>query len=197
MPHDGDLREQSDLSQKRVALASLPRQRRRLRHQIQRAGAEGSERHVDAPMIRVGRHDEDRRGVGHRGRQQHRRVGRQQKRRGEIIGMAVSHLRHKVGGGRGHDDEIGRAAELDMTHLSLVGEIEEIGEHLAPRQRRDRKGRDELRPRPRQHRHHLGPALSQASDQVERLVGRDPAADDQKDAFRILHASCSRHFRRL
>ncbi len=47
----------------------------------------------------------------HGGRDQHRRVGRQQHRGGEIVGMAARHLGHQVGGRRRHHHEIGVARQ--------------------------------------------------------------------------------------
>jgi hypothetical protein len=118
----------------------------------------------------------------HRRREQHGCVRGQKQRRGEIACKAMGHPGHEIGGGRGHDDEIGRARQLYMPHLGLVGQVEQIGKHLAPGQRRDRKRRHELRPGTGQHGRDRVAALAQPADQVERLVGRDAAADYQKDA---------------
>jgi hypothetical protein len=74
----------------------------------------------------------------HRRRDQHGLVGGQQQRRSQIVGMAGGHLRHQIGGGGRDDHQIGGAAEFDVTHLGLVGQIEQIAIDLAPGQGRDR-----------------------------------------------------------
>ena len=63
----------------------------------------------------------------HRRRQQDRPVGREQDRGGEIVGMAVRHLRHQVGGRRRHHDQIGVARETDMAGIEFALGIEQIG----------------------------------------------------------------------
>jgi hypothetical protein len=49
-------------------------------------------------------------------------------------------------------------------------------------QGRRREGRHEFLRARREERTHRRPALAQAPDQVEGLVGRDPPADDEEDA---------------
>ena len=109
--------------------------------------------------------------------------------------MPPRHLRHQVCGGRGDDNQVGAAAQLDMAHLGLVGQVEKVGVDLAPRQRRDRQRGDEFRARAGQNRGHLRAALAQAADQVQRLEGGDAAADDQEDAFGCQHGAFPFRFR--
>ena len=85
----------------------------------------------------------------HRRRDQHRLVGCQKQRGGEVIGLAGRHLRHEIGGRRRDDHEVGRARQLDMPHLGLVGQAEEIVMNLAAATGRHRQRRHELRARPR------------------------------------------------
>ena len=80
----------------------------------------------------------------HRGHDHHRRVSGQQEGRGQIIGQAACHLGHQIGCGRSHDHQIGHAAELDMPHLGLVTQIEQITVDLVARQCRDRQRRYEF-----------------------------------------------------
>ena len=129
-------------------------------------------RRLVAPHFRV-------HGRGH----QHRLVGRQQHRRGEIIGQAVGKLRHQIGGGGRYDQQVGLARQADMADIMLVLPVEQLGEDMVGGQRADRKRRDELLRRRRHDAAHRSAALAQAADQVERLVGRDAAADDEENAL--------------
>ena len=44
--------------------------------------------------------------------------------------MAMGHLGHRIGSGGGHDDKVGGTAQLDMAHLGLVRQVEQIGVDL-------------------------------------------------------------------
>ncbi len=44
--------------------------------------------------------------------------------------MAVRELRHQVRGRRRHHYEIGRARQLDVSHLGFVGQAEEVLENF-------------------------------------------------------------------
>ncbi len=66
--------------------------------------------------------------------------------------------------------------------------VEELAMHLLARQCRNRKRRHEFRRGPGHDRRHRGPALAQAADQLQRLVGRDPAADDEEYPFSVQHS---------
>ncbi len=118
----------------------------------------------------------------HRRRDQHALVGRQQRRRGEIVGEAERHAREEVGGRRRDDEEVGLARELDVAHARLFRRGEQVGAHRLAAERLGRKGRDELLGGGGHGDAHRRAAFAQAADQVERLVGRDAAADDQQDA---------------
>ena len=55
-------------------------------------------------------------------------VGREQYRGREIVGVAVRHLRHQVGGrGRDHD-EVGVAREPDVADIEFARRIEQVRE---------------------------------------------------------------------
>ena len=116
-----------------------------------------------------GRGDQDRQGGG------------EQHCRGEIRRVAGRHPRHQVGGGRRHHDRVGVPREPDMADIGLALPVEQVGMRPLPRERGGRQRRDEFLGRVGEQRAHLRPALAQAPDQVERLVGGDPAADDQED----------------
>ena len=67
-----------------------------------------------------------------------RLVGREQHGGREIVGVAVRHLRHQVGGrGRDHD-EIGVAREPDVADVELAVLVEQVGEGALARDRADR-----------------------------------------------------------
>ena len=119
----------------------------------------------------------------HGRRDQDRQGGGEQHRRGEIVRMPSRHLRHEIGGGRRDDDEVRVAGELDMADIGLVLAVEEIRMRALAGKRGSRKRRDELLRAGGEHAAHRGAALAQAADEVEGLVGRDAAADDEEDAF--------------
>ena len=121
----------------------------------------------------------------HGGRDQHRLVGREQHRRGEVVRMAARHLGHQVGGRGRHHDDIGVAGEPDMADVELGARIEQVDIGVLARDGARRQRRDEFLRGLRHHDAHRGAALPEAPDQVERLVGRDPAADDEQDALAV------------
>ena len=127
----------------------------------------------------------------HGGRDHHRLVRRHQQRRGQIVSMAPCHLGHQIGRRRHNHHQIGGARQLDMAHLGLFGQVEQIEVHLVPGQRPHGQGRHELRPRPRQHRHDRGTPFPQLADQIHRLERGNAAPDDQKDALACDHAALS------
>ena len=112
-------------------------------------------------------------------------VGGHQKGRGQIIRVAIRHLGHKIGGCRGHNDQIRRPRQFDMAHFGFVGQIEQVGIDLVCGQSRRRQGGHEFMRRFCQHRRHRAACFSDQADQFQRFEGRDTAAHDQKDAFAL------------
>ena len=123
----------------------------------------------------------------HGRRDQHLFVGREQHGRGEIVGVAARHLGHEVRGGRRHDDKVGLAREADVADVELAPRVEQIGERTLAGERAGGERRDELLRGPGQNAAHRGAALLEPPDQVERLVGGNAAADDQKNALAVEH----------
>ncbi|OIQ74203.1 hypothetical protein GALL_441510 [mine drainage metagenome] len=74
-----------------------------------------------------------------------------------------------------------------MAHLCLVGQVEQRAIGLGPGEGGDRQWCHEFLGRMGQYRPHLCAAFAQAADQIQRFVGRDTAADDQKDALACQH----------
>lgn len=105
----------------------------------------------------------------HRRREQHRPVGRQEHRRGEVVGVTVRHLCHQVGRCRRHDHEIAMPRQPDVTDILLVLAREKLRENVGGRDRADGQRRHETLRRRRHHRAHVGAALAQAADQIEVL----------------------------
>ena len=70
-----------------------------------------------------------------------------------------------------------------VAHLGLVGQREEGLVHLLAREAREGQRRHELLRRRRHHRPYPRTALAQPPQEIERLVGRDPAADDEEDGL--------------
>ncbi len=99
--------------------------------------------------------------------------------------MAAGHLRHQIGGGRRYDDEVGVAGKPDVADVKLAALVEQLDINVPARQRAGRQRRDELVGGVGHHHAHVGTALTQPADQVERLVCRDPAADDEEGALAV------------
>jgi hypothetical protein len=116
----------------------------------------------------------------HRGRDQHRLVGRQQGRGGKIVGQPMGQLGQEVGAGGGHHDQIGFPRQADMAHLALVGEGEELLIDLALAEGRHRQRGHELRPALGQDGAHRNAPLAQPSDQLQALIGGDAAGDHEQ-----------------
>ena len=121
----------------------------------------------------------------HRRRDQHRLVGREQRGRGQIVGQAVGHLGDQIRGRRRDHHQIGLARQPDVAHLGLVGEREQVAEHLVAGQARDRERGHELGAGAGQDAAHRRAALAQPADQLEALVGRDAARDDQQNPLAL------------
>ena len=94
-------------------------------------------------------------------------VGREQHGGGEIVGVTVGHLRHQIGGGGRHYDQVGVAREPDVPDVEFAFRIEQVDERMLARKRADRQRRDELLRRLGHHHPHRRAALAQAADQIE------------------------------
>jgi hypothetical protein len=118
----------------------------------------------------------------HRRRDQDRFVGGEQHGGGEIVGMAARHLRQQIGRRRRDDNEIGVARQTNVADIELAVRIEQVGENALAAQRAGGERRDEMLRGGGEDTAHLGAAVLQAADQVERFVGGDAAADDEQHA---------------
>ncbi|MCY1514730.1 hypothetical protein D9M68_492800 [compost metagenome] len=97
--------------------------------------------------------------------------------------MAVRHLGHQVGGRRRNDDQVALARQSDMADILLVLARKEIDIDVRGGQRADGKRGHELLRAGRHHRPHARPAFPQTSDEIEALIGRDAAGDDQENTL--------------
>ena len=70
-----------------------------------------------------------------------------------------------------------------MPHLSFVREVKQVFKDLLPGQSRNTQRGHKLRSGLRQNRGHLCTAFAILSDQIQRLIGRYSAANDQKDVL--------------
>ncbi len=130
----------------------------------------------------------------HRRRDQDRLVGGKQDRGGEIVGVAARHLRQQVRRRRRHDDEIGVARQTNMTDVELAVRIEQVGMNAFAAQRGGGERRDEMLRGGGEDATHLGAAVLQPPDQIERFIGGDAAADDEQHAVAV---RCGRDGARL
>ena len=113
---------------------------------------------------------------------QHRCRGRKEDRRRKVVRKPVRRARHQVRCRRRHQHEIGFAGEADMSHLGLVGQREQVRIGFFAGQGGQAERGDEL---PRPGGHHAGNGnivVLQPPRHFQRLVGGDPAADDQQHA---------------
>ena len=118
----------------------------------------------------------------HRRHHQHRLVGGEQQRGGQIVGDPGGHFGHQIGGGGANDHQIGLSAQLDMPDLGLVLQIPQAGMHLISGKRRQRHRGDELRAAIGQHASYLAPTPADQAHQFARFVSSDTAAYYQQDA---------------
>ena len=118
----------------------------------------------------------------HRRRQQDRLARGEQNGAGEIVGMAMRHLRHEIRGGRRHYDQVAVARKTNVSGVELALGIEQIRIDALMGQRAGGQRRDELLRSLGQHAADLDMPLLQPADQFERFEGGDAAADDQGDA---------------
>jgi phosphopantothenoylcysteine decarboxylase/phosphopantothenate--cysteine ligase len=91
--------------------------------------------------------------------------------------MAAGHPGQEVGSRRRNNDEIAVARQPDVANLAFVIKVEEVGENLLVRQRRDRKRGDEMVRRLRHDDAHLMAAILEAPDELKALISRDAAAE--------------------
>ena len=94
---------------------------------------------------------------------------------------AIRAIRFAVAGAA--TDHVGVARQADVADVGLVLAIEQVGVRPLSRERRCGERGHELLRALRENAAHRSAALAQAADQVERLVGRDAAADDEQDAL--------------
>ena len=123
----------------------------------------------------------------HGGRDEDRLVGGKQHRRGKVVGATFGHAGENIGRRRRDHDQVGLAREAYVPDVMLVQPVEEFREHLVAGDRTDRERGDERFRRRGQDRLHIGAALAQPPDQVERFVEGDPAGDDEQDTLRAEH----------
>ena len=119
----------------------------------------------------------------HGGGDQHRLVGRQQHGGGEVIGEAMGHLGHEIGGGGRHHNKVGLARQANVADIVLGGAVPQVAEDGVAGNGADAHRCDELLGRLTHDAAHRRAALTQAADQVEAFIGRNPSADDEKDAL--------------
>ena len=109
-------------------------------------------------------------------------------RRGEIAGQARGHLRQDVGRGRRHHHQVGAARELDVAHLALVGQREQVGVDALPSLSAcSDSGVTNWAPASVSTQVTAHALAAQQTDQFQRLEGGDAARDDQQDAFHADH----------
>ena len=117
----------------------------------------------------------------HGGCSQHGLVGGQQDGGREVVRHAGRHARQNVGGRRRDHDQVALTGQADVSHLAFIGQRQQLLVHLLARQRSNREGGYELRPRLGQDATDARTPLFHAPDQLQRLVGGDAARDDEQD----------------
>src|SRR5690606_26179447 len=116
---------------------------------------------------------------------QNRLVSREEHCSGKVVRMAASHLCQQACSRRSDHDEVRLSAQPDMADIVLVLTVEQLGEDAITRDGADRQRCDELLSSRRHDRPHPRPALPQAPDEVETLVGGNTATEDQEYASAV------------
>jgi hypothetical protein len=129
----------------------------------------------------------------------HRRGDEDRARRGErrareeVVGQAVGELGDRVRARRGDQEDVGVADELEMAERVVVGwhlvgeraarrvALELAGQDRRAAERRERRRADEPLRGLGLHDAHRVARLRREADDLERLVGGDPAADADQD----------------
>ena len=100
--------------------------------------------------------------------------------------MATRHFGDQIGGRRRNNNQIGVARQPDMPDVELALRIEQIDIRLFAGERADRERRYEMLRGSRHDAADHNAAILQTANEIERLVGGYPAADDQEDAARAV-----------
>ena len=127
----------------------------------------------------------------HRGRREHRLVGGEQRRGRQIVGDAMRHLGHDVGGRRGHHHDIGLLPQPDVGDVALGGQRERVGVGRPAGEGLDRERGHKFGTGTGQDAAHLGAALPEPPDEVEAFVGGDAACDHQQHPLALSAALAS------
>jgi hypothetical protein len=117
-------------------------------------------------------------GVHGRG-EDHRAVGREQRVGQEVVRETVRGLRQDVGGGRGHQNEVGALPDADVR--DLVDVLEDAGLHRLAAQRLPRGGADEVQRRRGRDDPDAVTGLGEQAQQLRGLVGRDATGHTEHD----------------
>ena len=97
-----------------------------------------------------------------------------------VVGDAMRHLGHDVGGRRGHHHDIGLLPQLDVGDVALGGQRERVGVDRPAGERLQRERGHKFGAGTGQDAAHLGAALPEPPDEVEAFVGGDAARDHQQ-----------------
>ena len=124
----------------------------------------------------VGPHD-----AIHGGSDDDGRLGREAKRRQQIVGASACQTRDQVRTCGRDEHELGPACELDVAHGRFRALIPEVGAYGTTRHRLECHGRHEF-PRGLSHDDlYLGAALDQPAHQIGTLVGRNASGHSQQN----------------
>ncbi|MCY1453316.1 hypothetical protein D9M71_702980 [compost metagenome] len=106
--------------------------------------------------------------------------------------MAVGQPGQQVGRGRGDDDAVGPAGQLDMAHGLFGRAVPQGGAGGLAGQGLEAQRGDELLGPGGHGDLHLGPGVAQAAHQFQRLVGRDAATHAQQQLLACQRARLRR-----
>ena len=126
--------------------------------------------------------------VVHRRGDEHGAPGREHDGGEHRVAEAAGQLRERLRRGRRDDHAVGPQAELDVLRPGRLRRArlgEQLAQHLALRQRRNRQRRDKAGRRRRHHRLDLRPGTDEPPHQVGRLVGGDAPRDAEDDLFAV------------
>ena len=117
----------------------------------------------------------------HRRCDQDRPVGGEEDGAGKIVGVAARHFRQQIGRRRRHHDEIGITRQTNVADVEFTLRIEQVGVSGLAGQRAGGEWRDEVLRGSGENAAHLGAAVLQPPDQIERFISGNAAADNKED----------------
>ncbi|MNZ67670.1 hypothetical protein D3C78_859250 [compost metagenome] len=115
----------------------------------------------------------------------HGGVGGQYQGSQQVVGHALGHAGHEVGGGGGDQHQVGPFGQFDVAHGRFGGRVEQIHVYRVAGQRLQGQRGDEFSTTTGHDDAHLRAVLQESANQLGALVGGNAAPDAENDALAI------------